>query len=540
VALGDLDGDGDLDLAVGYGGRQLVSVFRNNGDGSLAPKETVPVHDGPWFVTWADVNGDGATDLAVLTTAIRSKLAVLLNDGSGHLITQEETPEHFSVKTSFPWFSPTSVAAADLDGDGDQDLAVSIRASQDPSTVTIMFNDGDGVFDPIVPYTLGPVGESSAEHVAIADLNNDGVLDLVIADAIVPGGWNEEGKVWILMGQRGGNFAAPVSFPASGLVPKFVAIGDLDGDQDQDLVVWAGDFPPAKSTTPVGRFAIVFLNDGSGFFTESARYDLGSLTWNISGSVALGDFDEDGDLDFVGTASSKVLVTGLEAPGLVTFYLNDGNGEFTKLTERVMNRPMGLTLADFDTDGHIDLAVLSPNLTIFGLPCLNIIYGLGGGAFSDPVPQVDKHLSSNRITHEDIDRDGDIDLIVTNGYGTVSVILNRGDGTFDRGVHYGTGNLPREAAIADLDGDGRLDIVTPNNSDHNVTLLRNLGSPGCYADCDKSSGTGVLDMLDFLCFQAAFTNADPYACDCDTSTGPAVCDIFDFICFQNAFVAGCP
>jgi Galactose oxidase, central domain len=65
-------------------------------------------------------------------------------------------------------------------------------------------------------------------------------------------------------------------------------------------------------------------------------------------------------------------------------------------------------------------------------------------------------------------------------------------------------------------------------------------APLCDVDCDNSTGCGVLDIFDFLCFQNAFVNADPYACDCDTTTGPGVCDIFDFLCFQNAFVAGCP
>ena len=62
---------------------------------------------------------------------------------------------------------------------------------------------------------------------------------------------------------------------------------------------------------------------------------------------------------------------------------------------------------------------------------------------------------------------------------------------------------------------------------------------GCYADCTTSTGVGVLDIFDFLCFQDSFVNGEPYACDCNTSTGP-VCDIFDFLCFQDAFVAGCP
>ena len=63
----------------------------------------------------------------------------------------------------------------------------------------------------------------------------------------------------------------------------------------------------------------------------------------------------------------------------------------------------------------------------------------------------------------------------------------------------------------------------------------------CYADCDPSTGMGVLDIFDFLCFQNSFVNGESYACDCDITTGtnPPVCDIFDFLCFQNAFVGGC-
>ena len=69
-------------------------------------------------------------------------------------------------------------------------------------------------------------------------------------------------------------------------------------------------------------------------------------------------------------------------------------------------------------------------------------------------------------------------------------------------------------------------------------IVQVLGA--CYADCDQSSGSGVLDVFDFLCFQNSFVSARPYACDCESSTGAGVCDIFDFLCFQNAFVGGCP
>lgn len=81
-----------------------------------------------------------------------------------------------------------------------------------------------------------------------------------------------------------------------------------------------------------------------------------------------------------------------------------------------------------------------------------------------------------------------------------------------------------------------------NVATSNILSLAFVGpaDPPCYADCDTSTGPGVLDILDFLCFGNRFAANDPYACDCDTSTGPGICDILDFLCFGNAFSAGCP
>jgi hypothetical protein len=77
--------------------------------------------------------------------------------------------------------------------------------------------------------------------------------------------------------------------------------------------------------------------------------------------------------------------------------------------------------------------------------------------------------------------------------------------------------------------------VFTNNARNSFTV-----EAPCYPDCDLSTGQGVLDIFDFLCFQNLFATNDPYACECDPSTGPGICDIFDFLCFQNAFAAGCP
>ncbi len=104
------------------------------------------------------------------------------------------------------------------------------------------------------------------------------------------------------------------------------------------------------------------------------------------------------------------------------------------------------------------------------------------------------------------------------------------------------------AQVIVTDFDGRLylggstegDLAGPGAGDGDVWIARWTTDSSCYPDCDQSTGPGVLDIFDFLCFGNRFTAGDPYACDCDTSTGPGICDIFDFLCFGNAFSAGCP
>lgn len=119
-----------------------------------------------------------------------------------------------------------------------------------------------------------------------------------------------------------------------------------------------------------------------------------------------------------------------------------------------------------------------------------------------------------------------------------------------------------EALVAD-DDDGILANGTPNDEaicdgfaqvcillDIDVPICEETSLPAaceeslsgknCYADCDVSTGMGVLDIFDFLCFQTRFAKGDAYACSCDLSTGLNVCDVFDFLCFQMRFVEGCP
>ncbi len=114
------------------------------------------------------------------------------------------------------------------------------------------------------------------------------------------------------------------------------------------------------------------------------------------------------------------------------------------------------------------------------------------------------------------------------------------------GIDAGSNRAVPIGIVLDLAGNPRHvdDPATPNTGIGPAPIV-DIGAyefqpEGCYPDCDTSTGVGVLDIFDFLCFQDSFVSGEPYACDCDTTTGPLVCDIFDFLCFQDAFVSGCP
>ncbi len=101
---------------------------------------------------------------------------------------------------------------------------------------------------------------------------------------------------------------------------------------------------------------------------------------------------------------------------------------------------------------------------------------------------------------------------------------------------YDSGLVPVTAMFPDID----LAVqATPICREITLDVAASESPHNCYADCNRSTGSGVLDIFDFLCFQHAFVSQREYACDCDTSGGTGVCDIFDFLCFQNAFVNGC-
>jgi hypothetical protein len=212
VAIADLDGDRNLDLAVAARTAGFVSVFPNTGGGSFAARRDYRA-GGAWSVAVADLNGDGEPDLATPSH-------VLLNAGDGS----------FPVTRALP--SPTggyTVAIGDLNGDGRPDLAT---ADADNFRVVVLRNKGDGSF--VVSRTLRTPhttdGSEGPESVGIGDLNGDDKADLAIVNGVGPD------TVSVFTNSGDGSFPTRRDY-ATGFSPRSVAIADLNLDGKADLAI---------------------------------------------------------------------------------------------------------------------------------------------------------------------------------------------------------------------------------------------------------------------------------------------------------------
>ncbi len=526
ITAGDIDADLDIDLVVGHelGGR--VMLMRNLGNGAFAPKEEIRVYLTPWFVRLAELNGDNRLDLAVLTTWGRSKLCVLLNDGAGSVITDARYPSTGGASgTGWNWLE-----TADLDGDGDLDLVVSAHSSQAPVDAVVFLNNGSGAFSIIHQFALAPSAiPATGESVSIGELNGDGVPDLVICDAIVPGGFDQPGRVWTVMGQGDGHFHPATPYPLSGLIPKHSAVVDLDNDGDNDLAVWSNEIYPGNDITPVDRRIVLLRNLGSGAMTGAGSIHVGTFPYPFPlGSVAAGDWDNDGDVDLAGTAGTN------SSPGVLVAFESAGEFEF-RVSQSFPTPPAPLNLlgADMNRDGSDDLILTMASGWNVEREYLHIYLNAPKGTFilhatyKDPLGFAGSKLAVGR------DKGSTTVLALPNDVFAM-VHRVRADGTLSPHTNYGTGHWPTAVVLGDFNGDNRLDLATSNSSDSGiVSVLLNRACDGCYADCDAD---GVLATADFSCFQAAFIRLDPYA-DCNADGALTVAD---FTCFQSAFVAGCP
>ena len=423
LSAGDFNGDGKQDLVttiytIGAPGTAF-SIFHGNGDGTLNGATTQSV--APFYgFTAGDFNGDGITDVAFLLAPtpniLSTSVQILLGSNSGTFIQGAVLPVPANLP---PQQSPQGIVAVALTNDGDLDLLVTTNV------LNVFHGDGKGGFTPSGAYAV------SGAYL-FADVNGDGNQDLIV------GGSGSE--AFIFLGNGGSTFQAPPGTPVTG------PVADVNNDGIADMV-----FLPAQG----GNYFGTALGRGDGSFailnqtTPVPPAQTGYL-------LMTGDFNGDGKTDALAIQPGSVghnALTCVAPDAQLLSYLGSGDGRFqakgTALALGVSGAGAGAT-GDFNSDGNLDV-ILPYNCHPTGLLFLP---GHGDGTFGSPI-DLNVQGSNNPVPLVgDLNNDKKLDFIWN-----AVVFLGNGDGTFKQ-LPLTIPGGSAVVAIADLNGDGTLDVIS--------------------------------------------------------------------------------
>jgi hypothetical protein len=371
------------------------------------------------------------------------------------------------------------VAVGDLNHDGKPDIVIAngyIAGAASDGGVGVLLGNGDGSFQPAITYKSGGTG-AFATSVTVADVTGDGKLDLVVTDTCGDSGCRDGGNwVAILAGKGDGTFRQPKKLRSGG-VSWSVQVADLNRDGIPDLVVvntCTGTFNIHSCKNGNGSVGVL-LGLGKGKFQAAQTYPLAGLG---SYTLTVGDFNGDGIPDVA--ATSFCVDPSCSTGGNVGILLGNGDGSFqAAVSYSTSGRANWVASADFNGDGFLDLVVANG-----GSDSVAVLFGNGNGTFQ-PATVYDLSGYAFAVAAGDVNQDGASDLLVaTNDFseiGVVSVLLGNGNGTFQSASTYSTLNYGTDSIVlADLNGDGRQDIVVGNE----------CGSGDCYVD--QSGAVSVL------------------------------------------------
>ena len=338
---------------------------------------TPSVGGAPRSVASADVNGDGKTDL-ISANLLDATLSVLTNNGNGGFA---------SAGTYAVGANPDAVIAADLNGDGKVDL-ISANGGSGGNTLTILTNNGSGGF----VLASSPVVGNAVYSVTAADVNGDGMVDLISANA-------SDNTLTVLTNNGNGNFMQSASLGV-GSAPYSVAAADVNRDGKMDLVAASRD---ANTLT-------IFTNNGSGGFVLSSAQGVGGGPW----WVAPVDVNGDGKVD---------LITANSVANTLTVLTNNGNGGFVIASSPgAGSEPFAVTPADVNGDGKVDL--ISPNFVGGNGNTLTVLTNNGNGGFALALSLV-VGTGPVSVASVDVNSDGKADLISANySANTLTVLTN--------------------------------------------------------------------------------------------------------------------
>jgi hypothetical protein len=450
VLTGDFNGDGHLDLATANARSHDVSILLGLGNGTFQPDlaNPRPGATNPLGIVVGDFNHDGIPDLATVDYT-GGDLFLFLGRGDG---TFQERQRLATAATS------VALISADVNGDGIPDL---ITANCFSSDVSILLANGDGTFQPAQTYPASHFCQwvVAGDFDGRLDHNGKPILDLVT-------GGDLDNDLSILRGRGDGTFEAPVPFGSTSTRGPAAVVGDFDGRLDAN-----GQPILDLAIANTGANAVLlFLGRGDGTFQDPVNIPVGSRPVGL----VTGDFGN-GHLDLAVTDSGSNDVSVL---------LGRGDGTFAPAVRYPVGvAPDSIIAGDFTGDGHLALAVTNGGSTY-----ISLLLGRGDGTFA---PQVQSAVTDTPTIHHglavgDFDRDGHLDLATAQlGTSDISVLLGKGDGTFQPPLRFAVGLGPVAAVSGDFSNSGRRDVasVNPNTNEVAVALGAGdgtLGSPVFY------------------------------------------------------------
>jgi len=386
-------------------------VATSGGSGALIDSGQALGSGASWHVALGDVDSDG--DLDALVTNLQTgnyppqDSRLWLNQGgqqggiAGQFVDSGQSLENIR---------PHDLALGDLDGDGDLDAFFG-NSSANPNTIWLNQGGQQGGMEGQFADSGQRMGSSATRGVSLGDLDGDGDLDAFIANR-----GDQSNRVWINQGGvQGGTMGQFVdSGQVLGNSTSFdVELGDLDEDGDLDAFVANG--ARLGTPIPIPQPNLVWMNDGSGTFTDSGQM-LGNFT---SFAVSLGDVDGDGDLDAFATN---------EGSNQNRIWLNQGGtqggiaGQYADSGQTIASpKPHDAALGDLDGDGDLDVFIAN----IGGAP--NVVWINQGGAqggiagqFADSGYLLLASSTARGVALGDLDNDGELDAFVTN-YGASDI-----------------------------------------------------------------------------------------------------------------------